>query len=201
MGSRTADIEASDSSDARLVTRMAEGDQAALSDLYDRHRGVLFALALRVLRDRGEAEEALTDVFLQAWRAAGSFDSRRGPVTSWLVTLARSRAIDRLRARGRRDAAHASLAQEGAGTTVGSVTPAADPAQHVEGLSKRRRIGAALAALSAPQRSAIELAYYGGLSHSEIAEKLGEPLGTIKTRIRQGLMTLRDNLGRGFDAM
>jgi len=201
MGSRTADIEASDSNDARLVARMAEGDQAALSDLYDRHRGVLFALALRVLRDRGEAEEALTDVFLQAWRAAGSFDSRRGPVTSWLVTLARSRAIDRLRARGRRDAAHASLAQEGAGTTVGSVTPAADPALHVEGLSKRRRIGAALAALSAPQRSAIELAYYGGLSHSEIAEKLGEPLGTIKTRIRQGLMTLRDNLGRGFDAM
>jgi len=199
MASQTADTQETDVS---LVARMAAGEQEALSDLYDRYRGVVFALALRVLRDRAEAEEVLTDVFLQAWRAAAAFDRARASVPGWLVMLCRSRAIDRARSRGRREAAIACLVKEaheahGAEGAHG----AQDPAAHVEAMTKRRRISAALGRLTPQQRSAIELAYYGGMSHSEIAEKLGEPLGTVKTRIRQGLMTLRDDLGRGFDAM
>ena len=172
MASRTTNTQETREPDDTLVVRMAAGDQAALSELYDRHRGVVFALALRVLRDRAEAEEALTDVFLQAWRGAAGFDRLRGSVPGWLITLCRSRAIDRLRSRGRREAAMTALAQEGGETTVGSVTPAADPAEQVDILAKRRRIGAALAGLTPQQRAAIELAYYGGMSHSEIAQKL-----------------------------
>jgi RNA polymerase sigma-70 factor (ECF subfamily) len=184
--------------DETLVARIAAGDQEALSSLYDRYRGVVYALALRVLRDRAEAEEVLTDVFLQAWRQADGFDRLRGSVTSWLVTLCRSRAIDRVRARGRREAALDTLAQEEAARPTG---PHIDPAGAEDALDLRlmsRRIGAALGALSPPQRRALELAYYGGLSHSEIAARLGEPLGTIKTRIRQALISLRERLGEQF---
>src|SRR5262245_23313909 len=134
MASQTAKVE---ESDARLVSRMAAGDQGALSELYDRHRGLVFALTLRVLRDRAEAEAALTDVFLQAWRGAAGFDDVRGSVAAWLVMLARSRAIDRVRGRARREAAHAGLAAiagEGGDSTVGSMSPspASDPAAHME---------------------------------------------------------------------
>ena len=176
MASQTADTQESDTG---LVARMAAGDQAALSDLYDRHRGVVFALALRVLRDRAEAEEILTDVFLQAWRGAAGFDHKRASVPAWLVMMCRSRAIDRARSRGRREAATATLAREGAPSAVGSVTPAPDPVSHVEAASRRQRIVAALGSLTPQQRSAIELAYYEGLSHTEIAAKLKEPLGTV----------------------
>ena len=188
-------------SDVGLVVRMAAGEQGALSELYDRHRGLVFSLALRVLRDRAEAEEVLTDVFLQAWRAAGGFDRQRGSVPGWLITMCRSRAIDRVRARGRREANIASLARDAAGGGKDPAAPFEDPLERIDVGAKRRRIMTALGALTQQQRDAIELAYYGGLSHSEIAERLGEPLGTVKTRIRQGLMTLRENLGRGFDAM
>ncbi|HEY3174817.1 MAG TPA: sigma-70 family RNA polymerase sigma factor [Candidatus Polarisedimenticolia bacterium] len=182
-----------DEPDHTLVARMVAGDQEALSCLYDRHRGLVFALALRILRDRAEAEEVLADVYLQAWRGAAGFNEQRGSVSAWLVTLGRSRSIDRLRARGRREAVlnehsrsePARAGESGAGEAAGA---------RYEVVAKRRRITQALSTLPPAQRSAIELAYYDGLSHSEIAARLREPLGTIKTRIRQGLMTLRESL-------
>jgi len=186
-------------SDEALLARMAAHDQAALSCLYDRYRGVLFALALRILRDRAEAEEVMADVFLQAWRGARDFDRMRGSVPAWLVTLCRSRAIDRLRARGRREAAMTALAREEAGRAGGASGEEHDPERHAEVALRRGRIRAALAALAPRQREAIALAYYGGLSHTEIAARIAEPLGTVKTWIRQGLMTLKEQLIAQFE--
>jgi len=180
--------------DEALMQRMAKQDQEALSALYDRYRRVLFTLALRILRDRAEAEEAMTDVFFQAWKSAGGFDPLRGSVAAWLITLCRSRAIDRLRARGRRDAALAALAADPLQTASPSAA-GASPAESAELGHRSAQIVAALATLPPEQKGALELAYYAGLSHSEIAEKLGEPLGTVKTRIRQGLLTLKETLG------
>ena len=190
-----------DQSDPDLVSRMAAGDQEALSCLYDRPRGVIFALALRILNDRAEAEEVLTDVFLQAWRGAGGFDIQRGSVPGWLITLGRSRAIDRIRARGRRDAAMTAHSQVEVERAAGGGLSDGEAGRRHETLMRKRKITEALAGLSPAQRGALELAYYEGFSHSEIAVKLGEPLGTVKTRIRQGLHTLRENLGRYFDEM
>jgi RNA polymerase sigma-70 factor (ECF subfamily) len=180
-------------SDEELVGRVARGDAEALSLLYDRHRGVVFGLALRILRDRAEAEEVLTDVFFQAWRSAAGFEPLRGSVAGWLVTLCRSRAIDRLRARGRRGSAAETLMQQE------TFPPAAiaSPEQAVFLEERRRRVADALGHLTPEQRTALELAYYGGHSHAEIAEKLGAPLGTVKTRIRQGLLALRERLISG----
>jgi RNA polymerase sigma-70 factor (ECF subfamily) len=192
-----------DTTDETLVARMAGGDQGALSSLYDRYRAVVFSFARRVLGDRAEAEEVLTDVFLQAWRGAAGFDRSRGSVAGWLITLCRSRAIDRLRARGRREATLEALAREGAAGAAagapGDPEAARGPGEAAEITARRRRIAAALEGLSQPQRRAIELAYYGGLSQSEIAARLGEPLGTVKTRIQQGLMALRETLGGQLD--
>jgi RNA polymerase sigma-70 factor, ECF subfamily len=184
-------------SDQALVAQMAEQNQEALSALYDRYRNVIFSLALRILRDRAEAEEVMTEVFFQSWKRAVGFDPLRGSVAAWLITLCRSRAIDRLRARGRRDASLAALAEDpshsGASGAAGT-----GPEESAEIQQRRARILTAMASLSPQQRGALELAYYAGLSHSEIAEKLGEPLGTVKTRIRQGLLMLRDSLGSQF---
>jgi RNA polymerase sigma-70 factor, ECF subfamily len=188
-----------DTTDEQLVARMIGGDQDALASLYDRRRSVVFALALRILRDRAEAEEALADVFHQAWRHAAAFDPGRGTVIGWLFNLCRSRAIDRVRARGRRDAGLAQMTRAEEGTRVAGAAASVGPEEAADVAVKRRMVGAALGSLSAAQRAAIELAYFEGLSHSEIAARLGEPLGTVKTRIRQGLLTLRDNLGAQFE--
>jgi RNA polymerase sigma-70 factor, ECF subfamily len=185
--------------DEVLIARMVARDQEALAILYDRYRCVLFSLALRILRDRAEAEEALADVFLQAWRQAQGFEARRGSVGAWLVTLCRSRAIDRVRARGRRDAALDTVARsEGAGEGPGTSSAGPGPEEAADRMLKRRRIGAALGSLSQEQRRAVEMAYYEGLSHTEIAAALGAPLGTVKTRIRDGLLALRQKLSAEF---
>ena len=183
-------------SDEALVARMAEQDQEALSALFDRYRGVVFSLALRILKERAEAEEVLTDVFFQAWSGAVGFDALRGTVTAWLVTLCRSRAIDRLRAKGRRDSGLGLIAQQQSKAVSPAVGRESEAAAEIQ--MRRTRIQAALDTLTPEQRGALELAYYGGLSHSEIAAKLGQPLGTIKTRIRQGLLMLRESLGAQF---
>jgi len=183
-------LDAGLSSDA-LVARMAEEDQEALSALYDRHRGLIFALALRILGDRAEAEEVLSDVFFQAWRSAAGFDPLRGSVTAWLVMLCRSRAIDRLRRR----AARREPARPEDVPTATTASGAREMDEAVEARMHRDRIVSALGALSAEQRDALDLAYYGGFSHAEIAARLGQPLGTVKSRIRQALLTLRKNLG------
>lgn len=179
------------SSDEEIVRRVADGDQAAIAELYDRYRQVVFGLALRVLRDRGEAEEVHLDTFLQVWRTASRYDPGRGSVSAWLMTLTRSRAIDRLRARPR-----PAMATEDLGAAAADAAPG--PEEAMEQVLRQRRVTRALSALSEPQRRAIALAYYRGLSHSEIAATLGEPLGTIKTRIRGGLRALRDSLAAQF---
>ena len=180
------------STDEEIVRRVAEGDQAAIAELYDRYRQVVFGLALRVLRDRGEAEEVHLDTFLQVWRTASRYDPGRGSVSAWLMTLTRSRAIDRLRARPR-----PAMATEDLGAAAADAG-APGPEEAMEQVLRQRRVTRALSALSEPQQRAIALAYYRGLSHAEIAATLGVPLGTIKTRIRGGLRALRDSLAAHF---
>lgn len=181
--------------DSQLVGRTAAGEDAALGDLYDRYGKMVYALALAIVREPADAEEVVVDAFGQAWRQAGSFDATRGSVAAWLATIARSRALDTLRARVRRVRAHeraALLSDEG---LAAPITAAGDPARSVERTEARRLVSQALLALPGPQRTAIELAYFEGLSQSEIAERLAEPLGTVKTRIRSGMEKLRGLLG------
>ncbi|MCL4818010.1 MAG: sigma-70 family RNA polymerase sigma factor [Vicinamibacteria bacterium] len=162
-----------------LLQRIAAGDRSALAELYDRHAGLVLALCLRILRDRAEAEEVMQEVFLQAWRQADRYDPARASVTSWLAVIARSRALDRVRRRvARREAPEEAI-------------PAAGEAPRTaEAIAVRE----ALRALPPAQRLALELAYYEGLTQVEIAERTGEPLGTIKTRMRAALLKLREAL-------
>jgi RNA polymerase sigma-70 factor (ECF subfamily) len=176
---------------AELVRRVAGGEQAALARLYDELHRAVHALALRIVGEADLAEEVLLDVFLQVWRSAASFASERGAVSTWVMTIARSRALDRRRARAARSQRergwNEALDDSLAGTGV-------DPSAAREAAERAHSVRAAIAALPEPQRRAIELAFYPGLSHTEIAERLGEPLGTIKTRIRLGMSKLRDTL-------
>jgi len=178
--------------DRHLVSRMAEGEDKALGELYDRYGRTLYALALAIVREPADAEEVVVDVFGQAWRQAAAFDPVRGSVGAWLATIARSRALDMVRARGRRARAHeraAQLSDEGIATPVAALGP--DPGRGAERSEACRLVGLALASLPQPQRVAIELAYFEGLSQTEIAARLAEPLGTIKTRMRTGMEKLR----------
>ncbi|MEW6273226.1 MAG: sigma-70 family RNA polymerase sigma factor [Thermodesulfobacteriota bacterium] len=178
-----------DAAPAGLIARCAQGDQRALAELYDATAAQVNGLALRILADREVAEEVTGDVYLQVWRSAASYDPARGSALAWLFTLARSRAIDRLRAGAgeRRHAAPAEPPRE----------PESDAPGPEEGssLAQRRRIvHAALERLGEEQRRVLEMAFFQGLSHGEIAAALGTPLGTVKTRIRLGVGRLRELL-------
>ena len=163
-----------------LLDRLASGDKSALGALYDRHAGLVKGLALRILADTADAEDVVQEVFLQVWRQADRYDDARGSFEAWLVTIARTRALDRLRRRlARREQ-----------TEETAPTPSKMPETE-----KTLAVREALSVLSADQRRAVELAYYGGLTQSEIAETLDTPLGTIKTRIRSALIRLRAELG------
>ena len=172
-----------------LVQRAAVGDQTGLAELYDATSHLVFGLALRILGDRTEAEDAVVEVYAQAWRSAHSYDPHRGTPASWLLTLTRSRAIDMLRAR-RRERATDPIESAGA---VQADTPT--PEDATAEAERQHLVRRALQELNSEQRHAIELAYFAGLSHTEIAVQLGQPLGTIKTRIRLGMMRLRESLG------
>ena len=174
---------------AALIKRVADGDQFALTTLYDATSRLVFGLILRVVTDRSSAEEVLLDVYTQVWRQASTYDRKRGAPLAWLMTIARTRGIDRLRS-GR----HERLNKDSL-DAIGEVT-ASTPSPEADTVTAERRqlVRSALETLSAEQREVIELAYYSGLSHSEIALQLGQPLGTVKTRTRLGMMKLRDTL-------
>ena len=177
--------------DRRIVRRMAAGDHVALGELYDRHARLLFSLALRMLRERSDAEDVLQETFSQVWRQANRFEAARGTVVGWLVTVARSRALDRLRQR--------RAQREGASPDFDRLAEnVADPSRGLDlqlvTAEQADRVREALAALPDELRIPLELAYYEGLSQSEIAERLRTPLGTIKTRMRQTLLRLREAL-------
>jgi RNA polymerase sigma-70 factor (ECF subfamily) len=166
--------------DLAIVTGLKSGDPGAMADLYDRYSSVVYAVALRVLSDTGAAEDVLQEVFLQLWRNPGAFDSARGSLASWLAVITRNRAIDSLRKR---------RPQTDIEDVVLSVAP--DLAGDADRARTAEKVRGVLGAMAPTQRSALEMAYWEGMSHTEIAEKTGEPLGTIKTRIRSGLMVLR----------
>jgi RNA polymerase sigma-70 factor (ECF subfamily) len=183
----------SQAEDESCLRRIAAGDHAAAARLYDRHARPLYSLILRILGHEAEAEDVLQEVFAQAFRQAARYDPRRGAVAAWLLTIARSRAIDRLRAR--RTRVESPVGE----TQMLDEMPDAQPdaASTMLDEERQRLVRHALGALPMLQRMAIELAYYEGLSHSEIAERLEQPLGTVKTRIRLGLLKLRDVLTEG----
>jgi len=180
----------SQAEDVESLRRVVSGDQGAAAVLYDRHARPLYSLILRILGDETEAEDVLQEVFVQAFRQAGRYDASRGVVAAWLLMMARSRAIDRLRARRSRVEGRTGELQ------VLNDVPDAQPdvASALLDEERTRLVREALAELPLLQRMAIELAYYEGLSHTEIAERLEQPLGTVKTRIRLGLLKLRDVL-------
>ena len=173
--------------DVDLLKAIAARDEAALGRIYDRYRVILFGVLLRILNDRAEAEDVLQEVFLQVWRRAADFDENRGRPFTWLVTLARSRGIDRLRTLASRERA----AQASAKDAEEEVSDAASDAVRSE---QRGVVNKALAQLPEEQKRLLMLAYFDGLTQSEIAKQLGAPLGTVKTRMRTGMIKLRELL-------
>jgi RNA polymerase sigma-70 factor (ECF subfamily) len=173
--------------DVELLRAVQRGDETALALLYDRYRSILFGLILRILHSQPEAEDVLQDVFIQVWQRAANFDETRGKPFTWLVTMARSRAIDRLRVLNSRGRTVTEAARE----VVDEVSDAVVDTMRSE---QSAIVRSALAQLSEEQRRTLFLAYFEGLTQSEIAERLGEPLGTVKTRMRTGTIKLREIL-------
>jgi RNA polymerase sigma-70 factor (ECF subfamily) len=181
-------------SDVQLVARCAHGDEGALSELYDRFGRAAYALALRIVRDATQAEDVVQEAFLDLWRGAGRFDPARSRPASYLLTFVHRRAVDLVRreqARPQRGGGVEAIAER-----AGSEDVAGSLVAREQGANVR----AALAGLPGPQRQVLELAYFSGLSQSEIAERLGEPLGTVKSRTHVALARLRELLGEGFHA-
>ena len=173
---------------ASLIRGMAERDQTAMSALYDATNRLVYGLVLRILSDPATAEEVMLDVYMQVWRQAESYDERRGGPLAWLTTVARSRAIDRLRSGKQRSQREEPLEHADDHWAPANIE------EEIAASEMRQRVRAALDLLSPEQREVIELAYFGGMSHSEIAAKLSQPLGTVKTRTRLGMMKLRETL-------
>jgi RNA polymerase sigma-70 factor, ECF subfamily len=168
------------SRDARLILAIRSGSEQAMGELYDLYSSLVYSVALRVLRDAGAAEDILQEVFMQLWRAPSAFDSSRGSLPAWLSVIARNRAIDSLRRRG---------PEEDWSDVIVSVEP--DLTGDAERNRSIEKVRDTLNGMPAAQRSALEMAFFDGLTHREIASKIGDPLGTVKTRIRTGLLALR----------
>ena len=180
--------------DADLLQRIAQGDRDAFARLYDRFSGPLYGTALRIVREPAEAQDVVHDAFITLWEKAATFETTRGSAFSWAITLVRNRAIDRVRMRRRRAELLADSAPDDLGlAAMAGSESGADAA--VSG-DEARAVRAAVATLPAEQQKALELAFFGGLTQEEIARKLSEPLGTVKARIRRGLIKLRDALAR-----
>lgn len=174
--------------DAALIGRIVAGDEAAFAELYDATSAMVFGLALRILGDRSAAEDVLMEVYGQAWRQADRFDPKRGSAATWLLAMTRSRAIDSLRAASKNQPSDPFEAAN----AVASDAP--DPSEASAAAQQQRLVRNALSSLNHEQREVIELAYFAGLSHTEISAKLGQPVGTVKTRIRSGMLRLRELL-------
>jgi len=177
--------------DVTLVHGMAAGDDRSLGALYDRWHAVVHGVVARVLRQPDDIEDVVEETFWQAWRQASRFDPARGAVQTWLLTIARSRALDRVRVLRRR---RESPLEGDDGEVVVQQAAPGDPGLDAEASERRRIVAAALSELPAEQRETLELGYYGGLSQSEIAERTGQPLGTVKTRMRSAMQKLRSRL-------
>ena len=178
--------------DFAVVSRLMAGDDRALGILFDRYGAMAFALASAMVADAADAEEVVADAFSQIWRSSSTFDAGRGSVVAWISTIVRTRALDMLRSRRRR----ARVLEEAASMTEDGASPALSvgapsPDRGVEILEAQVHVRRALHDLPPPQRLVLELAYFGGLSQSEIADRLSEPLGTVKTRMRAGMEKLR----------
>ncbi|HKR22817.1 MAG TPA: sigma-70 family RNA polymerase sigma factor [Pyrinomonadaceae bacterium] len=174
--------------DVELLKAVAARNEAALGQIYDRYRVILFGVLLRILNDRAEAEDVLQETFLQVWRRAADFDEKRGRPFTWLVTLARSRGIDRLRTLASRERVAQACAKENPEEEY------SDAATDVVKSEQRGVVNKALDQLPEEQKRPLMLAYFDGLTQSEIAAHLGAPLGTVKTRMRAGMMKLRELL-------
>jgi RNA polymerase sigma-70 factor (ECF subfamily) len=176
--------------DIALLQKIAAGDRSAFAEFYDQHSTLMFSVASRILNDAGDAEDVLQEAFVQIWEKAKNFDPKLGKASSWAAILVRNKAIDRIRASQRRS----RLAEE-AGAELAIAAEGQDTANEaIHGHDKTKLIQSAIVELPDEQRRAIELAYFSGLTQNEISEKLHEPLGTIKARIRRGLLKLRDQL-------
>jgi RNA polymerase sigma-70 factor, ECF subfamily len=177
--------------DIALLGRAARRDQTAIAALYDRHSSLLYSLILKILHQHCDAEDVLQEVFLRVWQRADTYNPTFGSPTSWLVRIARNRAIDRLRSRRAREAPAAAFGSPAVVDPVDNPQPAGDPIVRSE---RERAIARALGRLDQDQRTLIEQAFFLGYTHAELAERLQIPLGTVKTRIRTGLLALRKEL-------
>jgi RNA polymerase sigma-70 factor (ECF subfamily) len=181
--------------DVHLVGRAAAGDSEAFARLFDRHSAVVLGLLVHLLRDRGQAEEVLQETFLQAWQSAGRFEPALAAVRGWLLMMARSRALDRLRASSARQ-----RREEAAGVADGAPRTEAVGTSQLEATERGRAVRGAVGELPPEQRRCIELAFFDGLTHTQIAERLQAPLGTVKSRILLGMNKLRQGLSTYYAA-
>ena len=184
-----ADADATSLEDVRLVKRMAAGEASALGQFYDRWSHHVYATAKAIVRSDQDAEEVVDDCFWQAWNQAGRFDASRGEVRSWLMNIARSRALDRLKAVKRRREEDLEKAP------AASFAAVPDAEERIDQAARAVTVADALKVLPVAQRQVLEMVYYGGLTQTEIADSTGEALGTIKTRIRLGTQKLRETIG------
>jgi len=180
----------SNAEDVALIRRMAEADETALGALYDQWSRSLYSLVVHLLKDADEAEDVVEETFWQAWRKASTYEPSKGAVSTWLLTIGRRKALDRLRAQKRRR--EDSVKSERIFADIPSSEP--DPSRSAEGSDVREQVRAAIRELPDEQREVLELGYFSGLSQTEIADATGQPLGTVKTRMRLAMQKLREPL-------